>query len=234
MTVLGIDTATRVCSAAIVRDGEIIAERSETAPQSHAELLLPFIGEVMSQAKMQPADLNAVAVSIGPGSFTGLRIGLSVAKGISVGVEIPIIPVPAPDAAAYHVFSSDTDCEDVVIVLPARRDEYYFGRYRRSENIPGLISGINVYTTKTLVEVLNEKVPDIIAGEGIERLLGELDNSSPETGGLIAKIRNSYDNTLHVVTAATTGLMSRYYDSADVATLQPLYVKDFESGSIKK
>ncbi len=234
MTVLGIDTATRVCSAAIIHDGIIIAERSETAPQRHAELLLPFIVEVMAEAKMEPIDLNAVAVSIGPGSFTGLRIGLSVGKGIAVGVEIPIIPVPTLDAAAYRVFNFDADFNDIVVILPARRTEYYFGRYRRGESIPELTSGIQVYTTNKLVEVLCENIPDTAAGDGIERFLSEIDLSSSEMDELIKKIRKSYDNKLHVVTAAMTGLMSTYYDSADVSSLQPLYVKEFESGSAKK
>lgn len=234
MTVLGIDTATRVCSAAVIRDGTIRAERSETAPQRHAELLLPFVDEVMAQAKMRQLDLNAVAVSIGPGSFTGLRIGLSVAKGIAVGMGIPIIPVPTLGAAAFRVLSSDADCEDVVVILPARRTEYYFGRYRRGAKIPELTSGIQVYTTSKLFEVLCENIPDTVAGEGIERVLNEIEMSSPETGEVMEKIRKSYDYKLHIVTAAATGLMSEYYDAADVSSLQPLYVKEFESGSIKK
>jgi tRNA threonylcarbamoyladenosine biosynthesis protein TsaB len=233
MTVLGIDSATRVCSAAIVRDGVVITERTETAPQRHAELLLPFVEEVMSEAKLQPRDLNSVAVSIGPGSFTGLRIGLSVAKGIAVGVNIPVVPVPAMDAAAFRSLQMDDASVNVTVILPARRSEYYYGSYRRSEEKPELIGGISVYTTDELLSMISDDIPDIIAGEGIERFFGEIVFSSPGTDTLEDKIKRSMDKKLHMISAATTGILSVHYEAADIAALEPLYIKQFESDSPK-
>jgi tRNA threonylcarbamoyl adenosine modification protein YeaZ len=231
MTVLGIETATHVCSAAIVRNGTVIAERSETAPQRHAELLLPFIDAVIAEAGLGVRGLEAIAVSIGPGSFTGLRIGLSVAKGIAVGAGIPIVPVPTMDAAAFKIFQSDASSVTAAVVLPARRDEYYYGRFLRSGGKPELISGINVYTTEQLWNILAETGNDTLAGEGIERILVDANAVTPEKESAIARIRKSVAMKLHLNSAGVVGMLCRQYNAADASSIEPLYIKEFESGS---
>lgn len=233
MTILGIDSATQICSAAIVRNGRIVSERSETAPQRHAELLLPFVEEVMNDAQLNPHDLSIVAVSIGPGSFTGLRIGLSVAKGIAAGTGIPIVPVPTMDAAAHHALQTDDMPANVTVILPARKSEYYYGQYTRGGAKAELMSGIAVYTTDELISMFTDNLPDTVAGEGIERFMNEINESPGISRHLMEKITYSMDRKLHMITAAITGMISVHYDAADSAELEPLYIKQFESGSPK-
>ncbi len=233
MTTLGIDSATQICSAAILRDGALIAERYERAPQRHAELLLSFVDEVIAEAGILSKDLDAVAVSIGPGSFTGLRIGLSVAKGIAVGMDIPIIPVPSMDTIAYKVFSEDEHATETSILIPARRNEYYYGRYRKAPEKPETITGIRVHTTKELSVVLENNRRDTIAGEGIERFLEEItdNNARAETDPVTEKIQLSLKKDFHIITAGYTCLLSGHYRKAELSSIEPLYSKRFESGS---
>src|SRR5436190_13965031 len=91
--ILNIETATTVCSVALFRDDELLAQKELNAGYTHAENLHIFISEVLNEANLRTTDLSAIAVSRGPGSFTGLRIGASTAKGLSYGLQIPLIAV---------------------------------------------------------------------------------------------------------------------------------------------
>jgi len=233
MTVLAIDTATSVCSTALIADNQIVAELFENAPQRHAELLLPMVDAVMKKAERQLHTVEQIAVSIGPGSFTGLRIGLSVAKGIAFGRNIPIVPVPTLDATAYNAFGVHSDADTVSVILPARRNEYYYNRYRRGNEKPELISDIKVLTTEELYNTFEEQQTDYIAGEGIERFLNDLNRSDERISKIGDRLKRSIDSHLHIVTAAMSGLLSPYYDTVDASLAEPLYIKQFESGSPK-
>lgn len=235
MTTLGIDSATQICSAAILRDGALIAERFERAPRRHAELLLSFVDDVLAKANMVTKDLETVAVSIGPGSFTGLRIGLSVAKGIATGLDIPVIPVPSMDTIAYKVFHQDAHAGQASILIPARIHEYYYGRYRRAAGKPEMITDVQVYKTKDLCEVLGHNPEDIIAGEGIERFLEEIKTNAYGGYDAVAeKLQLSLENELHIITAGYTCMVSGQYRKADLSSIEPLYINQFESGSVIK
>ncbi len=233
MTILAIDTATKVCSAALVRDDTVVAEISRVASQQHSELLLPFVDQAMKQAKLTVSDLDRLAVSIGPGSFTGLRIGLSVAKGIAAGAEIPIVPVPTMDAIAYNAFRLNGGGTKVSVILPARRREYYYSRYRRSEGKPECISDIRVVTTDELIAILSELSADGIAGEGIEKFFEDIKPDASHNEPVAVRIREALDKKLDMITSATTGLMYKYYETVDASFLEPLYIKQFESGSAR-
>jgi tRNA threonylcarbamoyladenosine biosynthesis protein TsaB len=125
VTVLGIETATSVCAAALARDGIIVAESLVQAERIHAERLMGQIAEVLGPAGVRSVD--GVAVSIGPGSFTGLRIGASVAKGIAFARDIPVVGVPTLEALALHASRSAglQPGTRLLAALDARRDEVY-------------------------------------------------------------------------------------------------------------
>lgn len=127
MRILGIDTATAIGSIGLVEDGRVIAERSWEAPSGHARTLAPIVRGVCAAAQWPPTSADAVAISIGPGSFTGLRIGLGFAKGLAYAGKMAMVPVPTLDALAVV---ADADPGELVCpILDARKGELYAALY---------------------------------------------------------------------------------------------------------
>lgn len=125
MLILGIEAATRVASAAVVSDEKILAEISQEARLTHSETLLPQIEQVLKIAGVEKVD--AVAVSIGPGSFTGLRIGLATAKALAYAWHIKILGVPTLQAIAYHF---PTNSATVLPLLDAQKNRAYVQAFK--------------------------------------------------------------------------------------------------------
>jgi tRNA threonylcarbamoyladenosine biosynthesis protein TsaB len=232
--VLAIETATQVCSATLVHDGEVLAERTEIAPQRHAELLLPFVEDVFRAGATEPASCDAIAVSIGPGSFTGLRIGLSVAKGIAFGIQKPIIPVPTVEAVAYDTVRKTGDRTVVQVILPARKDEFYAARIHCAGEQPVTEGSVSVFTTAELYNLVGGKKDAVLAGEGIERLYRYVRKERNEDDAVCIRLRTSLESHLHTTSAVAVGLLAPLYGTADPAYLEPVYIKQFESGSLTK
>jgi len=131
MRVLGIDTATSIGSVGLVEGGRVVAERSWHAASGHDETLAPLVRQLLADAGWSAVGLDAVAISIGPGSFTGLRIGLSLAKGLALAGCLAVVPVPTLDALAEvaHAEAGDLVCP----ILDARKGELYAALYAASE-----------------------------------------------------------------------------------------------------
>lgn len=126
--ILNIETATDVCSVSLARDGELLNLRETKEAKSHASVLTVFIEEMLREASCSVNQLDAVAVSMGPGSYTGLRIGVSVAKGISYGASIPLIAVSTLQSLAQHALSRISNPRTdfrLVPMIDARRMEVY-------------------------------------------------------------------------------------------------------------
>jgi tRNA threonylcarbamoyladenosine biosynthesis protein TsaB len=130
--ILLLDTATEVCSAALSENGEILSFREKSDGFRHSELLTIFIGELLHEAGWSVSELDSVCVSRGPGSYTGLRIGVSVAKGMCYGLNIPLIAVSSLHSMADHVaqnihswHGSDNEGDFLCPMLDARRMEIY-------------------------------------------------------------------------------------------------------------
>lgn len=114
--ILAIETATDVCGVALVHRGMCIAQRVVGGKNIHSERLMVLVDEVLREACVEMSALDAVAVSIGPGSFTGLRIGLSAAKGLAYARSLPLVPVPTLDALAYEALRMEAWNSDTCIL----------------------------------------------------------------------------------------------------------------------
>ncbi|MBN2355030.1 tRNA (adenosine(37)-N6)-threonylcarbamoyltransferase complex dimerization subunit type 1 TsaB, partial [candidate division KSB1 bacterium] len=120
MIILGIETATQVCGVALARDGVLLCEYRSNMKNIHARVLTASIEKIWQDAQVEAGQLNGIAVSIGPGSFTGLRIGLSTAKGIAFAVGCPIMAVPTLQALAHQApVTAGTICP----ILRSRPDQ---------------------------------------------------------------------------------------------------------------
>lgn len=127
MKLLAIETSTDLCSVAVALDDQILCEE-RLAPRQHAELLLPMIDAALARAGIGRAQLDAVAFSQGPGSFTGVRIAASVTQGIAYGLDLPVIPVSTLAALAQGVGG-----RLIAAALDARLGEVYYGLYGRGD-----------------------------------------------------------------------------------------------------
>ena len=147
--ILGIDTALGACSAAIVESGaggtRVLARAFELRARGHAEALAPMIAAVMADAGVSFARLDRLAVTVGPGSFTGLRVGIATARGLALAAGLPVVGVTTLQAVAANVPADEAAVRDgrIAAVLDARRDEVYievFGPGRASLTGPCLVT----------------------------------------------------------------------------------------------
>lgn len=131
-TILNIETSGRICSVALTRDGAVEFQLENREGMAHAEQLAPYVERCMEELKRKEWQLDAVAVSIGPGSYTGLRIGLSLAKGVAFGLDIPLIGVSTLKILAVKAMFRGmelTGDELLVPMIDARRMEVFTGVY---------------------------------------------------------------------------------------------------------
>ncbi len=125
MLTLGIETAADTCAVALLDGSNPLVELAILTPRSHATRLAPLIREALAHAGAQPADLDVIAVSAGPGSYTGLRIGLSTAKGLCLASGAALAAVPTLDALADAALMPAEDGDGVVVAARSRRGEIY-------------------------------------------------------------------------------------------------------------
>ena len=127
MKILGIESAAMAASVAVVTEELVIGEFTVNLKKTHSQTLLPMIDRLFATLEMEPSELDAIAVSGGPGSFTGLRIGAATAKGLGLALKKPLIHVPTMDAMAYGLYGA---AGLVCPLMDARRHQVYTGLYR--------------------------------------------------------------------------------------------------------
>jgi tRNA threonylcarbamoyladenosine biosynthesis protein TsaB len=221
MKILGIETATAICGAALIDDGQLLAEYKLNIKHVHAEKLLAIVDTVLSDAGLTVIALDGIAVSIGPGSFTGLRIGLSAAKGLAYAANKPIVAVPTLDALAFNVVALCAANSELQIcpVVHARGDEVYYALYRVEGNDMTLISDYVAIAIHDLAAQL--RAPTIFVGNAVEQIA----NCSLAIDSLIPP------QTLQLCSPTSVAMLGldklRRGDTADVAAVEPFYLKDF-------
>ncbi len=174
MKLLAVETSTEACSAALYMDGEI-REKFELAPREHTKLILPMIDELMAEAQLKPQQLDALAFSRGPGSFTGVRIATGVTQGIALGADLPVVPVSTLAAISQDYFNQQS-INVAFTAMDARMGEIFWGVYQKDQQGFARLLGDEAVTPATAV------VYPQIAGAGIgsgwavyqQELLGKL------------------------------------------------------------
>ena len=216
--ILCIETATTNCSVAIAVDGKIIAlEEDNNHQYSHAEKLHLFIDEVLAKSGTLKSSLQAIAVSKGPGSYTGLRIGVSAAKGLCFAIDVPLISIPTLEALAHQAVIENGL---IIPMLDARRLEVY----------AAVFSSENDQIRETKAEVLDKnsyynylKINNVcFIGDGVEKFKA------------LCKHKNAIFMEGKLPSAKQMGALAeikyRKNDFEDVAYFEPYYLKDFIPG----
>ena len=169
MIILGIESAALTASTAIVTDGILTAEYTVNHKKTHSQTLLPMLDEICRMAELDKTKIDAIAVSAGPGSFTGLRIGAATAKGLGLALERPIVPVPTLEGLAYNLYGTDAL---ICPVMDARRSQVHNGLFRCRETLE-TVEPSRAVSVGELIRELNERGERVIfLGDGIPVVRG--------------------------------------------------------------
>ncbi|MCJ7975815.1 tRNA (adenosine(37)-N6)-threonylcarbamoyltransferase complex dimerization subunit type 1 TsaB [Aeromonas veronii] len=167
LKILAVDTATEACSAALLV-GDKLFSRWEEAPRDHTRKILPMVQAVLEDAGISLSDLDAIAFGRGPGSFTGVRIGISVAQGLAFGAGVPLIGISTLAAMAQGAYRLD-GAEQMLTAIDARMNEVYFGRYELIDGRMQLVGDEVVSEPAALVDVRGKLAgPVTCVGTGFE------------------------------------------------------------------
>lgn len=224
--ILNIDTSSSICSVALAKDGEIAMGLESSTVMDHSISLAPFIKKCFDYLRERGESLDAVSVTIGPGSYTGLRIGLSMAKGISFGLNIPLITLSSLEVLAVRAIFSYPDFSGEEYILPmmdARRMEVYTGIYNSrlqkiKEETP-MILDENSFEEYYYHNVL------LFIGDGSEKF------KSLYKGKNAIWLGNKMPHSKYM-----TALSEKYYREnkfSDVAYTTPSYLKEYQASTPK-
>jgi len=192
--VLALETSTSQAAVALVEDGRLVLTRAHTRPKQSAEQLLPLIAALLDEAGWQRSAIERIGVSLGPGSFTGLRVGIACAQGLALGLGIPLLGVTALRAMARAV--PPTIPGPRVALLDARRDELFCAAYDAGPEAPERVAPLAL-PRESARQQLEARLdgPLVWIGSGVALLGGAASFSSPETDepsahavGLLAEV----------------------------------------------
>ncbi|MCM4173580.1 tRNA (adenosine(37)-N6)-threonylcarbamoyltransferase complex dimerization subunit type 1 TsaB [Arenibacter sp. TNZ] len=213
--IINLETATTNCSVSIARNGEVMVLKEDNSPNySHSEQLHIFIQEALKEASLSFKDISAIAVSKGPGSYTGLRIGVSAAKGLCFSLDLPLISVPTLESLAQQ--GRDKKFDFIIPLLDARRMEVY----------STVFDAVGNNIRETRAEIIQEESFLEYAQKGKVLLIGD---GAEKCKALLEHPNFSYESALP--TAMELGMISykkfKASEFENVAYFEPYYLKDF-------
>ena len=225
-TILHIETSTDVCSVAVSEDTQVIFQQDDHSGPNHAERLGTMVDEALSFTDNHAIPFDAVAVSCGPGSYTGLRIGVSMAKGICYGRNLKLIAVPTLELLCVPVLLREIPEEDALLcpMLDARRMEVYSGIYNRALK-PVREVGADIVTAETYKDYLEEH-PMYFFGNGAKKCMDVVNHPNAHL------IEGIEPLAKWMQPLAERRLLSG--TTEDVAYFTPFYLKDFVAKMPKK
>lgn len=222
--ILHIETATDVCSVAIANESGLI-DLCETAEgRSHASILTVFVEELLQKNKIRVSDLHAIAVSMGPGSYTGLRIGVSVAKGLCYGADIPMIALPTLQCMVFGFFRQHKEK-----TFATSDDTWYCPMVdaRRLEVYTAFFNNQGMFTSEISAQIINEHSFEEILSKHMVYFFG---NGSDKCSSIITHPNARFIAGLNPSAQDMVALSQELYlkqEFKDIAYFEPFYLKDF-------
>ncbi|MGZ3755270.1 MAG: tRNA (adenosine(37)-N6)-threonylcarbamoyltransferase complex dimerization subunit type 1 TsaB [Mucilaginibacter sp.] len=223
--ILQIETATTVCSVALAKDGNVLAFKEIDERNIHAEVLNVFIGDLIVSEGLSFNDLDAVAVSCGPGSYTGLRIGVSTAKGLCFALDKPLIAVDTLTAMASGAARQISDQDTLLCpMIDARRMEVYTALFDHSAKMIDPVVALIVDEESFAARLQNNKI--LFFGDGADKCRGVLGHNPG------VQFLSPFNNSAAYLTQiALNRFENKQFE--DVAYFEPYYLKDFIAGKKK-
>ena len=224
--ILAIDTSTAWCSAASSLGDAIPLFRHELVSAGASQLVLPWVEELLKEANLTLKDLAAIAVGIGPGAFTGVRLGVAVVQGLAVSCELPILPVTSLDAIASQTIHTTafkkSQAKNFVIAIDARMDEIYWAKYETSQSTPSAIRIGDIHLSKP--EEIDLSKAEFFAGNALKAYGDRLfANASP----LLPSA--SLDPDMNITALGILDCARQLLNEGrhcDVRYLEPMYVRN--------
>jgi len=225
MIILHIETSTNICSIAVSENGQCLFSKSDSEGMNHAALLSVFIAEAMEFLKSTSKKPDAVAVSSGPGSYTGLRIGVSTAKGLCYGLDIPLIAVSTLEVlTAYALQITETTANSLFCpMIDARRMEVYAAIYNQEGIIQREISA-DIIDENSYSEILESHIVYFF-GNGAEKCKTTLTHPNARF------IDGMYPLAENMIVLAEKAYNEKKF--VDVAYFEPFYLKEFYTTAAK-
>jgi len=230
--ILLLETSTSKCSAALSDGERIISHRETEDPRAHASRLCPFVDGILKEAGLAISDLDAVAVSGGPGSYTGLRVGVSTAKGLCFGGEKPLISVGTLDVLAWQAIEAHTLPSGAIIIpmVDARRMEVYTQTFSTAGE-PLSECEAKVLDADSFSDLFASGNILVFIGDGVEKYRRFLEEHSPEKVSVCIFMEQCPDARAMAVPASRKAASGLFEDSA---YYEPFYLKEFVAGVSKK
>lgn len=217
-----IETSTEICSVALCKGVEIVSHREVNEPKSHARIIATLVEAVLAEGGVSIGDCDAVVVSEGPGSYTGLRVGVSIAKGLCYGAGKPLIAISSLELLARLAMAGTHDAV-IVPMIDARRMEVYTAKYDLLCNPLSKTEAI-VLDEQSFSDELSKGVV-IFAGVGAEKFRRIIDHPNAQFKLIGADARGM------VIPALEKYISGEF---VDVAWFEPFYLKDFVAGVTKR
>jgi len=215
MKILAVDTSAGVCSVALANDGVVIAAKEDNRPARQAEFTVPLIEQILAENNYQYDDLDLLTTTIGPGSFTGIRIGMAVIKGIALATSIPAIGISTLEATAWYAIHQHHSQENIIVLLNAMRDQVYVQKFKANANN----NELNAIGEASLVNIAD--LVEIIAANAL--ITG---NCSEIINGLGAENLNlTPDIVLHASSVAVLAGVRFSENNGVTEKLTPLYIR---------
>lgn len=158
MKILGIESSSLVASVGLLEDDIMLAEYTLNYKLTHSQTIFPMLDSIDKMIGLDLENIDAIAISKGPGSFTGLRIGLASAKGIALGKNKKIIAVPTLDAMAFNLYKTD---KDIVVIMDARKEQVYTGTYKNADSFE-VLRNARAISISELIEDINKEQREVI------------------------------------------------------------------------
>ena len=214
---LSIETATEACSCALIKDGQVLINKEDHIGRTHSSSLGIFVSEILEFVRENKLKLNAIVISSGPGSYTGLRIGVSEAKGLSYGLDIPLIAIPTPKIMAWIVKNQVESNALLCPMIDARRMEVYSTFYDSSLNVVRETAA-DIVDQHSFANLLNDH-QIVFFGNGAEKCKKELTHHNAQFLSNIIPLASA------MYALGNEALEKK--DFVDVAYFEPFYLKEF-------
>lgn len=212
MILIGIETSTENCSVGLLHNGNI-THRSKVAPQKHAELVLGYLEELLTEAKVKKSQIDGIVFGQGPGAFTGVRIAMSIVQGLALALEVPVMAISTMHNMAYQVWIKNPNLtRKILIANDARMGEVYWAAFQTKK-----VGQLERITDDAL------NAPQDVDLQGFDVYAGSAFQSMIDVGSEARVIANAFPNAKALLELAHSEFLEK---SQNIINIQPTYIRE--------